>query len=209
MKNIIAIILVFSTISCNKEKKVESNNFSQKESDTISVYYQNGSIKEKGVIKNDLKIGWWSYYDSQGVLKQKEEYKIIYKEPFTNQTIYYDSLGKIDYSKSWFFKVKLPDTIKLGKNRGEIRYYSTKKADDKYLSVIVDNEYSEGVIKRDTFLKEPNYTWFGVFAHKVGKKKVKIRIVEELLVSIDSANLRHTFHSKYFEKKVYVKDTIQ
>ncbi|NQY31449.1 MAG: hypothetical protein HRT69_18530, partial [Flavobacteriaceae bacterium] len=121
-------------------------------------------------------------------------------------------LGSIDYEKSWFFKIKLPDTIKLGKNRGEIRYYSTKKAENKYLLVIVDNEYSEGIIKRDTFLKEPDYTWFGVFAHKVGKKKVTIRIVEELInpnnMDKDTVNLRFTYHSKYFEKEVYVRDTI-
>jgi hypothetical protein len=213
MNRIITTVLVICLISCKKEKQIDEIKLSQKKSDTLKTYYSNGKIKEEGVVKDDLKIGWWSYYDSIGTLMRKDEYKIIYNKPFANQTISYNKKGEIDYDNSWFFNVKLPDTIKLGRNMGEVHYFSTKKADKKYLLVIVDNEYTKGVIKQDTFIKEPNYTWFGVFAHKVGKKKVNFRLVEELLsnkiINKDSATSEYTLHSKYFEKEVYVRDTIQ
>ncbi|NQY30215.1 MAG: hypothetical protein HRT69_12185 [Flavobacteriaceae bacterium] len=213
MKRIITIILVLCTVSCKKVKKVESNDFSQKKTDTIVVHYQNGNIKEKGMMKEDFKIGWWSYYDSRGVLKKKDEHRIFDSKSIIHQTKSYNTSGDIDYDNSWFFNVKLPDTIKLGRNKGEVHYYSNKKGYRKYFYVIVNNEYSENEIKQDTFIKEPDYTWFGVFAHKIGRKKVKIRLVEELVKltnkDTDSSKLNIIYHSKYFEKEVYVKDTIK
>ncbi|NQY31284.1 MAG: hypothetical protein HRT69_17685, partial [Flavobacteriaceae bacterium] len=105
MKRIITAILVICLISCKKERRIDNTGSNQKQSDTLVKYYKNGSIKEKGLMKNGLKVGWWTYYDSRGVLWQKDEYKTIYNKEFTNQTISYDGAGNIDYDKSWFFKI--------------------------------------------------------------------------------------------------------
>jgi len=43
--------------------------------DTVFYYHKNGKVREEGVLyNNDLKIDWWSFYDSHGVLKNKSEY---------------------------------------------------------------------------------------------------------------------------------------
>ena len=75
MKRIITIILVLCTISCKKEKQIDDTGLNQEKSDTLIKYHENGNIKEKGMMKEDFKIGWCSYYDSRGVLKQRMSIK--------------------------------------------------------------------------------------------------------------------------------------
>ena len=208
------IVLLISSLSCKQDKwdkniEVNKSTFS----DTIFEKYNNGKVKAKGLFKKGNKVGWWLYFDSFGKLIKKEEFMTIDSKPHINQFITYNNKGKIDYDNSWFFEVKFPDTISLGRNMGEVNYFSNKKADQRYLSAILDNEYSKGVIKKDTFLENHNYTWFGVYAYKLGVQKVRIRLVEELLISgiedgEENSYLHHNYHSKYIERDVYVKDSV-
>lgn len=39
------------------------------------VYYESGSIMEKGQYKDDLKQGTWYFYNEQGVVVKKERYR--------------------------------------------------------------------------------------------------------------------------------------
>lgn len=182
-------------------------------SDTVYIYYRNKNLKEKGKIKNNLKFGWWFYYDSNGKLKSKEEYLILKDSMYKNQTINYDSNGNIIQGSSSYFNLILPDTLQLGRNIGDLDYHSNfSKTYKKFLDVIIENEYSEKNIKKDTFRYNDETPYFGVFAYKMGKNKIKGTILETLFyvneTGNDSALGRVVTHKKYFEKEVFVKDTV-
>lgn len=177
--------------------------------DTIYHYYKNGKIKEKGVVIADHKFDWWFYYDSSGILSKKTEYLIIDGKSYANQNIHYDKEGKINYSLSSFFTLHLEDTLSIGKNIGRMDYFSNSKNFDlQFIYIIIENEYSNGVIKKDTFTDDIDKLWFGVNAYKKGVLKIKGTIQEELakekLISKDSSELIISKHNKYFEKDVYV-----
>lgn len=183
-------------------------------SDSVYHYYENENLKEKGLMKDEQKIGWWFYYDKNGLLKFKKEFKINDNLLFLNQDIHYKSNGKIDSLNSSFFKLNIDDTIVLGPNKGTINYYSNiKDYTDRYMYVILENQYSETLIKKDTFTEDIDKLWFGIYAHKVGDLLVT-GVIEEQLVYYkktikDSAELTIDSKFKYFEKKVYVKDTLE
>ncbi len=181
--------------------------------DTVFFYHKNGRVKEKGILKdNKIKVNWWLSYERSGKLKSKIQYKVINDSILSNQVFYYQTNGSIDKESSSFFSIQLPDTIKLGKNIGQFYYNSShNKATSRILDVIIENKYSDLETKLDTFGDTPNKTWFGVYAHKTGVKNIKGQILETLFyktkVGIDSFNLKIETHKKYFEKKVFVKDT--
>jgi len=132
---------------------------------------------------------------------------------YKNQTIHFNKNGTIKYDASSFFTIDLPDTLLLGKNAGKLTYNSNfKKASDQILSVIIENEYSDNNIKKDTFGNWTNNIRFGVFAHKTGKKIIRGQTLEKLfykeILPDSSFKLTINNHKKYFEKEVYVKDTI-
>jgi|SRR5690554_1990689 len=197
------------------ELKVKANYLNGVIKDTVFSYYKSGKIKERGLMStNKLKTGWWFYYDSLGYLKNKNEYIIIDNSLYKNQTIYYDKNGRVKESESSFFTINLSDTIHIGKNAGELHYNSNFSGFyEKLLYVIIENEYENNEIKKDTFINTDNYTRFGIYAHKTGIKKVKGTILERGLfltkTSKDSSMLEFKDHYKYFEKEVYVKDTIR
>lgn len=179
--------------------------------DTVFGFHKNGKLKEKGILKNNLKINWWNYYDSLGSLKIRNEYKIVNDSIYKNQTIHYDKDSNIIDSLSSFYNIKLRDTLVLGKNVGELYYSSNFNTNDRYLYIIVENHYSDLIKKRDTFIEEPDSTRFGVFAHKKGLKHIKATIIEQLIfekeINEDSSELKIEEHKKYYEKDVYVIDS--
>ncbi len=181
--------------------------------DTVFCYYENGYLKEKGLMFNGLKHKWWKLYDIYGKFKGLEEYVLIDngKTSYKNQVKNFDQ-DKIDYDDSSFFEIKLKDTLYLGKNMGKVFNYSNSKADVKYLYIIIDNEYSDSEIIKDTFAESSNQSRFGVYARKVGSMKVRGTIEEKLVSKVnektDSSKLVVKSIIKYFEKEVYVKDSI-
>jgi antitoxin component YwqK of YwqJK toxin-antitoxin module len=42
--------------------------------DTLFYYYENGKIKEKGLLENGFQKGWWIYKKEDGSLKEKSEW---------------------------------------------------------------------------------------------------------------------------------------
>ena len=110
------------------------------------------------------------------------------------------------------FEIELSDTLYLGKNVGDIKDYKTEHDDIDYLlTVIIDNEYHDGIVVKDTFSDGTLSPWFGVYANKKGKMVIKGIIIEEALndrnSDIDSIlKIESTFF--YFSKEVYVLDSI-
>ena len=178
--------------------------------DTLVYYYENGKIKEKGLVKNGLQSGWWIYYRKDGTLKEKSEWITLRDSLYKNQSIYFDQNGVIKYKNSSFFKLKIPDTIQIGKNIMNFEYNSNIDVYKKLMYVVIENQYSENEIKMDTFGIVNNDLWFGVYGFKKGKQNIKGQIVEELYeiknIGNDSAIGTVSNHKKYFEKEVYVSD---
>ena len=186
--------------------------------DSVYSYYENGQIKEKGVFHNGHKQNWWKVFDKNNKILKKEEYYEVNDSAYLNQNIQFDSNGKINYSKSTFFNFKIPDTLKLGKNLiNNNEYYTYEKGSGNYhyVSIIIDNEYSKNKIKKDTFLNKiiksgKNNPWFGIYAYKKGRMKIKGKIEETFLItkqnSKDSEEIKIFIENKYFEKEVFIID---
>ena len=216
MKKKIILLLIISFIcffSCKEKESKNENTYTEFVNDTLFIHDQNGSIKSKGQLDNKSKKNWWYYYDASGHLRSKIEYKIINDICYENQGIYYRNNNSIDSDLSSFFTIEIADTLNLGKNLGQIKRYNTNfKGDDNLLSVIVKNRYSVNEVKNDTFSDGTLTPSFGIFALKKGKQKVNIILLEEVLIEVrikkDSSVIRILKHKKYFEKEVYVKDTI-
>lgn len=192
------------------ELKSKTNYVNGKISDSLYNFYENGTIKDKGIVKNNFQSGWWYYYRPNGSLKEKTEWIIVKDNLHKNQSMYFDQNGKIKYENSSFFVLKIPDTIKLGKNLAKFEYYSNFNVYKKLMYVVIENKYSENETKMDTFGIEGRDYRFGVFGYKKGKQNIKGQIVEELYeiknIGNDSAIGTVSNHKKYFEKEVYVSE---
>jgi len=120
----------------------------------------------------------------------------------------------VDSNKDLYgnFRIQLSDTLYLGANTGKILNYKTEHDDIDYLlSVLIDNEYDNGILVKDTFSDGTLSPWFGVYANNKGKMVIKGIILEEDLNDrnshIDSVlRIERTFF--YFSKEVYVLDSI-
>ena len=177
--------------------------------DTGYYFYKNKGIKEKGLFKNNLIDGWWFYYDSLGRLKSKKEYVIIDNKSHLNQVINFDKNKDTIFDTSCYFKVYLPDTIKVGKNIGKIKHHPNISNEENFFQILIDNQVSDKLIVKDTFRQEKKITRFGIYAHKKGFKKVKGIILETTLVlkkgdSAHNSSLTIGRYKRYFEKDVYV-----
>lgn len=194
----------------NGKLKSKTNYVNGKISDSLINFYENGNIKENGIVKNNSQNGWWYYYRPNGKLKEKTEWLLINDSLHKNQSIYFDQNGKINYENSSFFELKIPDTIQLGENLAKFDYYSNFNVYKKLMYVVVKNQYLENEIKLDTFGIKENDLWFGIFGYKKGKQIIKGQIVEELYeiknIGNDSAIGTVSNHKKYFEKEVYILD---
>ncbi|MDO6818991.1 hypothetical protein Q4597_07425 [Zobellia sp. 1_MG-2023] len=181
-------------------------------SDTVYLFYRNGKLKAKGLFQNDIKKGWWYYYQEDGKPKSLEEYLVIHDSMYKNQSLHYMNNGEIDLKNSSFFRLEIPDTIEVGKNIGKVLNYNSNYSSDKYylsdyhfLTVIVENEYENGLIKKDTFSDGSFTPGFGIFARKKGNQTVRGSILEEIVYDIPSdSSLVAKEHIKYFERDVFV-----
>ena len=181
-------------------------------SDTVYLFYRNGKLKAKGLFQNDIKKGWWYYYQEDGKPKSLEEYLVIHDSMYKNQSLHYMNNGEIDQKNSSFFRLEIPDTIEVGKNIGKVLNYNSNYSSDKYylsdyhfLTVIVENEYENGLIKKDTFSDGSFTPGFGIFARKKGNQTVRGSILEEIVYDIPSdSSLVAKEHIKYFERDVFV-----
>lgn len=109
-------------------------------------------------------------------------------------------------------KIEFNDTIHIGRNIGRIINYKPKRNDIDYLlSVIIENEYENGRIVKDTFSDGTLAPWFGVYANKKGVKNIKGVILEEALNDTNTfkdsiLHIERTFI--HFSISSYVLDSI-
>ena len=177
--------------------------------DSTFLYYENGKLRESGFWKRGYRKGWFITYREHGQIMKKEEFIRNNDQYIKNQYIFYDQNSKIDYSKSSFFNLNIPDTIKIGKNKLTLNYYdNSTKGDYNFLNVIIRNEYSESEIKNDTFTDGTRNPFFVVFSYKKGQLIINGTIEEKILkqnnIGKDSASLTIIEKYKYFSRKVYV-----
>ena len=226
MEKIIFLALIFITIISCEEKDVglKTKYFSNgKIMEEIQInkknipnglykkYYESGVLEEKGMFSEGKKTGWWVYFDSLGIKNEEKEfwYSKVKSKTFENQKILYDQLGNILYERSNFFKINLNDTIFLGRNIGTVVCFSEHLNKDYLSSVVVQNRYVENKIKMDTFVGDiKNKPMIGVLANKTGNKLIKGFILERVFSEKNNDSLIITHYRRYFEKKVFVKDTV-
>ena len=194
----------------NGQKKIKGYFRNNHLNDTLKTYYQNGNLNEVGLFLKDYKSGWWRKYNKNGKLKAKKEYIIVNDTiSLLNQVISYDLNGNIDYDKSVYFKINLPDTLKKGVNIGSLDYYSKTLASKSYLYVIIENEKNNSIVI-DTFADRSNYTEFAIVIKDLGEQTISGDIVEQLIfleeIKNDSTVMRIENRLKRFSKSVYVKD---
>jgi antitoxin component YwqK of YwqJK toxin-antitoxin module len=125
------------------EIKVVGNNKKGVLIDTVFHYHKNQKLREKGLIRNKLRFGWWISFDSLGYLKNKSEYLNIKGKLHKNQTIDFDRKGDTLFKTSSFFNLYIQDTLKLGKNIGKISYNSNFQTKHKFIYILIDNQISD------------------------------------------------------------------
>jgi len=176
--------------------------------DTAYFYFKNKKIKEKGLLNNQQRVGWWINYDSDGFLNKKTEYKIINNKSHLNQYISFQRNGDTILDESFFVKLNIPDTLKKGRNICKLNFFSDIK-DKKYFLIMVENRMDNNEIVIDTFPQEQDFSRFGIYASKRGKLNVK-GIIDENYFEISNKSNDSSFaiqksRKLYFETEVYVK----
>jgi hypothetical protein len=175
--------------------------------DSVYFYYRNGKLREKGIMRNTVRDGWWLSYDAKGLLTKTEF--ISSRKNTVNQLIRFNAKGDTIKDSSRFYKLHIPDTLYVGKNIGRLEYFSDSKVKDKFYEVLVNNQISDKVIHNDTFPQEQSITRFGIYAHKEGHKTVEGVILETIMqtneIGNDSLEFIERQRKILFKKKVYVK----
>lgn len=157
--------------------------------------------------KDTLKEGWHNTYKEGKLIKS--EVINVKGEKFVNQKIEYFKNQQIDSTNSKFFHIVLPDTLKIGVNMGIAELYTFNKLfSSRASSVIVENTYPNNITKKDTFFGNHNHLKFGVFVSKVGKHNINGKISELIMTSDEKGNGYKIKITSYFEKRVFVRDTI-
>jgi hypothetical protein len=192
------------------ELKAIANNIDGIVVDTVYYFYKNKKVKEKGLFKNNLNNGWWFYFDENGNLTSKKEYVLIDNVSHLNQVINFNKEMDTIFNSSFYFKLYIQDTLKIGKNIGRIKYHPNISTEEKFFQILIDNQITENLVVKDTFRQENGITRFGIFAHKRGFKKIKGAILETTMVlkkgdKPNNSSLKIGRYKRYFEKEVYVK----
>ena len=193
------------------------------------VYISTDKKNIKYPVKNKDYYFWKVFKDSSGKIKKKVNIYIPKKhsDANINQIIYYDERGNIDYNKSLFFNIEKKDTLSIGRNVLEINYFNKKFDSIKTLGydphfvlevITYNNEYPGNKITNDTlhFDVEENGKFkgfIGVYRSKPGETTVKGKL--HLMIYYiqpyknDSTIFNKVIFEHYFNKKLYIKDTIR
>ncbi|WP_299125376.1 hypothetical protein [uncultured Tenacibaculum sp.] len=178
--------------------------------DSLFYYYENGNVREKGLMKNKKRNSWWIYFHKNGKLNKKIEWFQLNGKVLKNQEIYFDEKGNIKKEPSYYFDVLIPDTLKVGQNISRINNYvsNLNNIDTRYLSVIIENIYSESKVRNDTFSDGSSSPFFVINSNKIGKKIIEGKIEEKVLktdlINKDSTTLTIIDQYRFFRKEVYV-----
>ena len=195
--------------------------------DSIYTYnVENDKLIKEGVSKKDNRTfsnkyysGWIKYY-REGLLKKRILYKYIHnKGAHINQYYEYDSLSKIDKSKSCYFNLIIKDTMILRKSYlGSFSFNSDMDKTIGFFTIVSDkiSEDFENInqIKLDTFYNSnnPDFTYT---PKSLGLKTLKGKFTEQFMdiqvnqKDTSKVDVSIKYRDFYFEKDVFIKDSIQ
>lgn len=181
---------------------------------------------------------WSYYDEDDGYLKEVKEIKNINGKPHLNQRWYFDKNGDTIFDNSTFLSLHfLADTIMLDeavKVYAELKYPLFKDKSSSIMAIVprdnsedFNEDFSNGnIVKRDTTfnlniekeyrleagLPDRDYSReviFGRYYKSPGLKKFRGIIVEYFKTdTITKDSLNFFEHKIYFEKDIYVKDTL-
>lgn len=201
-------------------------------------FYPNGKIKKEGnLLKAGFPIGNWRYYNTEGNLMEIKELKNIQEEPYLNRHWYFDGNGDTLKNKGFYYDLSLvADTISIDEPVvGIVDLTNPVHKDQRVtIKVIVPKDYSINfnndfsniqMVEKDTTYNlniEKDYkdqaglsgnyersVIFGRYYDTPGIKSFRGIIIEyphhdENLTS----SLEYFEYIYYFDKKIYVKDTV-
>ena len=166
---------------------------------------QNRDVAPSNLSAHEIKEGWL-HFEKDGNLYKTEILKIG-DTVFKNQVIQLDKQGKIDSVNSKFFRIEIPDTLKVGTNKGIAKLYTfNHDFEARASSVIIENSYPDGSIVKDTFSGDPNNLAFGVFGSKPGSIEIKGEISEVVLTRDSAGNYHKIRLISFFKENAYVAD---
>lgn len=194
-------------------------------------YYESGIVKDSGYVnKLDQKFGDWYYYNNKANLEILDEYFIINGEEYLNQTTAYNENNDIIFSKSKIVDINVfSDTIsmneplqviscvKIGhfvgggvKSKVLISSGFDNKINDDFSnlnSIKLDTIPSLGMdkINGPTFpdFDQEKCVAFGKWFNKQGEN-----ILRGVLFEYYETNSRKKENRFYFERKIFVKDSL-
>jgi len=178
-------------------------------------YYATGTIESEGAVLKEYKNGWWNTYTKDGKLRNKYEFKKIGGKEYVNQSITYNSNGRIIKEKSNYFKIYFPDTIGIGKTKIDLFYKPFSDESDIFVCVgyNINDDFSNLVSADiDTFhfkASDPK-KWLGLRYLTKGKRTVRGFIYERHLEAKESTKdkdelqLFKTELNLYSEKELIV-----
>ena len=213
---------ITTTVSYNpKGEKISESTFKivDKNNCIQTKTVDNTTLTYKGKVNsNGVKIGWWSVFDENNILKGKNEYLIINKERYLNQIIQYTPDGKINNNTSHYFNLTIPDTIPLGRSAWDFSYnpwFNEKSQVSICIGYAINKDFNNiKKVEIDTFkMLNPKKGWFGLRYESSGKKIIRGFIYEKNIIIKDNSNIKKNTAletikqtKSYFEKEVYVKN---
>jgi len=185
--------------------------------DSIILFWPNGQVKEKGILFNHYKKGWWNYYDSLGNLYVRSYEVFSKKGNFFEQQIFYFKDGQIDSTKSMFLNINIKDTLIVGKkNKAKVQLvskYRDKKSRIVCLKMLSRQNFAYDFKDSICTLDKKSKLTFVIIPKKVGRDTLKGYIIEQFLDTIiyhegDMATLSFPIHKYSVIKPVIVIDSL-
>jgi hypothetical protein len=201
-KSFLLILLLPLVIGCKSDKEKYSQNVPQ----------VTDLIQKQTILFDSLNPTWFTEEKNDKTVKT--EIITLDGKEVSNQVIRFNRDRQIDTLNSRFFDLQIDDTLSLGRNVGTVNSYTyNKDYDEIYSYVIIENKYTASETRLDTFGNNHKNVMFGIFVNRIGKQIVKGEIFEQYLlpetvVAKDSVTIDLIEIHSYFEKEVFIKDTL-
>jgi len=168
---------------------------------------ENSKLKLEGTIFKKKKIGWWSYYKSDKLVKQLY-YAQNKDSVFISQIKVFDENVILDHASSDYVDFVIPDTLYTGKSTGSILYKKKLGFSSQENICIGYNllpDYSNiSKVRVDTFYTGKNKGFFGLEFKQLGNQKIR-GFIYEVLPNRKSDTLLVIPTSKiFFDKTFYI-----
>lgn len=177
-------------------------------------FYVNGVAKTDSSDLSCFDNNWCHIIEKNGRLISKYQLFNYKNSKLLNQSIIYNMDGTVDMENSSFFEI-MCDTLRLGRNRIGIKYCPKFKDDENNIVFCTGRKINSkfdnlNVTKIDTFMSRDKNYFIGVEFKRLGIDTIRGFIEEQIFtINSDSTQLSAVRHKKFFEKVVYVKDTVE